>query len=290
MESTDGSIQAIAEEGSASDSAAESLYKQLTADEAFQALRKFFDAADADGSGYLDRAEMANVVTSFYRQENVCRKVEVVQREVDKAIERFDSDGDGNIQFEEFVDMFAYSDSFRFSIPISVRLEVRAKMQEEKVVQLHKEVMEEREQMLDDATRQERLKNAKLHELVGELTSRLDDKVLTVRTLEDDLNDTQESLKATKARLEDALHEVDRLYRVQKEVDAANGVVQRPRSNSNSLSLSPRMLRSPRSTRSNKSINEQLFDDEEELGEVGPAPRTPRQGEIRRKNRAPGPL
>ena len=46
------------------------------------------------------------------------------------------------LQFSEFVDMVALSDNFRFQMPLSVRLEMRALQQREQLLAVRNDVME----------------------------------------------------------------------------------------------------------------------------------------------------
>ena len=79
-------------------------------------LRNLFDAADVNGSRTLERSEIAEIVQAFYKAEKTSRKLSVVQEEVNKALLEFDANGDGTLQFEEFVAMFCGSDSFHFNL------------------------------------------------------------------------------------------------------------------------------------------------------------------------------
>jgi len=220
------------------------------------------------------------VVQAFYRQENVSRKLIVVQNEVNKAIERFDDNGDGVLQFEEFVEMFCLSDSFRFSMPVSARLQVRSALLAEKDERVRDEIMEERQQMIGDATRYERVKTKQLETLVEELQTRLDDKVLQSRVLEDELQDTKEILQATEARLLDAHDEIKKLFAsLLEKQNEGNSPDSNNMSSPSSRRRSP-SLYSPGSTRSNHGdILGEVLDD---LADH-PTPRTPKQGELRRK-------
>jgi len=104
------------------------LSEEMDASRGLAFLRNFFAAADADGSGALDRRELSEVVQQFYRLEKTSRPKKPVQEEVDKALVSFDINGDGRLQFEEFVDMFAHSKAFRFSTSKKLRAEIKAEL------------------------------------------------------------------------------------------------------------------------------------------------------------------
>ena len=61
--------------------------------------------------------------------------------------------------------MFCLSDSFRFAMPVSARLEVKASLAAQKEESMRDEIMEEREQMIGDATRYEKMKTRQVLEL-----------------------------------------------------------------------------------------------------------------------------
>lgn len=240
---------------------------------ALESLRAFFKSADEDENGALDKTELVQVVNLFYLQENVCRPLKLVQKEVDAAMQRFDANGDGVLQFPEFVDMVVLSDNFRFQMPLSVRLEMRALQQREQLLAVRNDIMEERESMLEDATR-EGVRQAQQNDILVEaLTQRLDDKVLQVRGLEADRFDIQEQLNASEARVNEALAEVARLSAWQKnKLEEEYAAIVRPMPTPNSLRARTNSSPSPPP-------------DFGDLGSLSPSgePRTPRQGELRRK-------
>ena len=57
-------------------------------------LREFFNEIDTDGSGFLDRDEIAALAKRL--------GVEFSERELDEAMAEMDADGGGEIDFEEF--------------------------------------------------------------------------------------------------------------------------------------------------------------------------------------------
>jgi len=73
----------------------------------------------------LDRSELAGVVQAFYRKEKVARTKRVVQKEVDASLDAFDVDGDGTLNYEEFVEMFSLSPAFQPQMPLKVRHQIR---------------------------------------------------------------------------------------------------------------------------------------------------------------------
>jgi len=269
----------------------------LDAEGALERLRNFFVDADTDGSGSLDKEELVHVLRKFYAAEKLSRNTAAVRREVEEALKRFDYNGDGTLQFEEFVDMVCLSDAFKFQMTNDVKLAVRVKVQQVQAEQMRANVLQEQGQIMDDEARLERIKVRQLQTLVDDLMAKLDDKVIQVRTLEDDLCQTTLTLRTTETRLKDALAEVDRLYRSKMQnsgfsIPEDNIILTPDRIGYGLASVSPRspgsrarsashdLLGSPQSARSTRSHSEitDIFKDE-----AAEAPRTPRQGSIRRK-------
>ena len=62
-----------------------------------------FMLADKDGSGALDREEIAESIYFAYRAQKKMRNAAVVQREFDTALTAYDLDGSGILEFREFV-------------------------------------------------------------------------------------------------------------------------------------------------------------------------------------------
>ena len=58
-------------------------------------LRAAFDAFDTDGSGFLDKSELKNAFKDF--------KGGLTDAEVDVLMAAADTNGDGEVSFEEFV-------------------------------------------------------------------------------------------------------------------------------------------------------------------------------------------
>ena len=61
------------------------------AEAALERLEDLFLEADLDGSGALDRQELASVMHQFYRTEKVSRSRRSVQEEVDEALSKWGS-------------------------------------------------------------------------------------------------------------------------------------------------------------------------------------------------------
>merc|ERR1712023_263910 len=76
----------------------------------------------------------------------------------------------------------------------------------------------------EDARRLERVKVRHLETQLEEFTQKLDDKNLQVRTLEDDLQKCQVLLRTCEGRLKEALIEVERLYRNNKNQVTSLGI------------------------------------------------------------------
>merc|ERR1711865_80098 len=82
-------------------------------------LKVTFDHVDDDKSGALEAEELVKIFSEFFRgaaQESVMRKVKEV-------IAAYDANGDGKLQFKEFVDMVhvgGFWDRFGYEVPIQV--------------------------------------------------------------------------------------------------------------------------------------------------------------------------
>ena len=76
---------------------------------------KFLDA-DVDESGALSKEELAEVIRQVHREEGVKRSLEVVEREVDEMMARFDESGSGQLEFLEFVCMTCRAPNFKFKL------------------------------------------------------------------------------------------------------------------------------------------------------------------------------
>jgi len=85
-------------------------------------LYKRFTMADKDGSGALDKAEIAEAIYFVYRaakkaDPTFCPpKKDVVDLQTDKAMEIYDADGSGHLEFAEFVDMACHSPTFDIKV------------------------------------------------------------------------------------------------------------------------------------------------------------------------------
>lgn len=105
----------------------------------YHVLKELFDAADKDGSGELDREEMANLLRGFYRMEGRSSSWVKTLREVDDAIFRYDVDGNGLIDFMEFVQMFSGGQPFTSSLPKHVIADVAVMASERRSTQAMKQ-------------------------------------------------------------------------------------------------------------------------------------------------------
>lgn len=75
-----------------------------------------FKDADADGSGKLDKAELASLLKEYYKTEKLSRRLSSVQEEIDAAMAEYDTDGNGELDFKEFIFMAATSKEFKFRL------------------------------------------------------------------------------------------------------------------------------------------------------------------------------
>lgn len=84
-------------------------------------LQKQFDVADRDGSGFLNTEELTEVFRGTYRHMNVSRSTKCVAEEVRKALILFDTDKNGQLDWYEFVRMWAAGEPFKFRVESAVR-------------------------------------------------------------------------------------------------------------------------------------------------------------------------
>ena len=89
----------------------------------YHLLKKLFEDADIDDSGTLDKMELGEVLKAYYRLEGISRNLDVVQREIDGVMGKYDTDKSGALDLIEFVRMFCDSNKdavFASSIPRDV--------------------------------------------------------------------------------------------------------------------------------------------------------------------------
>ena len=58
-------------------------------------IRQAFEVLDKDGNGFLSEAELRPMMTSFYEKAS--------EKEVNQMIKDADIDGDGQVNYKEFV-------------------------------------------------------------------------------------------------------------------------------------------------------------------------------------------
>jgi CRP-like cAMP-binding protein len=75
-------------------------------------IKEKFDAFDADGSGSIDAAELAEAMRAF--------DLELSKAEAKRLIMDIDADGSGNIEFDEFLDMLLSHARFREAMGMPV--------------------------------------------------------------------------------------------------------------------------------------------------------------------------
>jgi len=89
----------------------------------YHLIKKLFDDADLDESGALDKQELGELMKAYYRLEGIARNINVAQREVDAAMDKYDTDRSGAMELLEFVRMFCDTSpdaAFRTQIPVDV--------------------------------------------------------------------------------------------------------------------------------------------------------------------------
>ena len=67
--------------------------------------RTSFSSFDADGSGFLDRAELLAMATEMFGGEST--EGPQVQEQIEKMVASVDANGDGQVSWEEFLIMMA---------------------------------------------------------------------------------------------------------------------------------------------------------------------------------------
>ena len=82
-----------------------------------ESMTEDFLEADQDGSGALDREEIAAVIQKMYRKEGVSRKSSTILQEVDRIMNSYDVDGSGVLEFGEFVAMTMSPEAMRSLSP-----------------------------------------------------------------------------------------------------------------------------------------------------------------------------
>ena len=69
----------------------------VCARDALQEIKEAFKVFDKDGNGYISAAELRHIMTNLGEK--------LTDEEVDEMIREADVDGDGQINYDEFVDM-----------------------------------------------------------------------------------------------------------------------------------------------------------------------------------------
>merc|ERR1712166_1466676 len=154
------------------------------ADTVYLKLQQLFDEADADDSGALDEDELSWVLKKYYADEKMSRSLKAVKAEVAMAMTRFDANLNGTLEFGEFVNMFCLSETFKFKMPLQVKLQVKVRQAvdeltvkwEEAWYLREQEVQDEREHLSDQLGQQQ-------HQV-----SRLERKVKTLTANQMDLS------------------------------------------------------------------------------------------------------
>jgi len=97
---------------------------ELRALEVLDSLERLFKEADADGSGKLDPQELSETLYEYYKANGQSRPKSKVLTEVSEAMKVYDIDGNGSLEFDEFLRMSMGSDKFKFNIPSEVKVRV----------------------------------------------------------------------------------------------------------------------------------------------------------------------
>lgn len=75
----------------------EMMAKKMKDTDSEEEIREAFKVFDKDGSGYIDSSELRQVMTTLGEK--------LTDEEVDEMIQEADIDGDGQVNYEEFVKM-----------------------------------------------------------------------------------------------------------------------------------------------------------------------------------------
>lgn len=78
-------------------------------------MQNLFNDTDLDKSGFVDSTELAVMLKKYYKMEGTSRGLGKVQQEVDAAMTSFDNDGNGKLDFAEFIELFC-SGMFKFRL------------------------------------------------------------------------------------------------------------------------------------------------------------------------------
>jgi len=87
-------------------------------------LGELFDNYDKDGSGEIDQLEFSSLLKDYYLTEKVARSKAKIDKETITVLSKFDFDGDGTLDFAEYIRIFT-SGHFKFKIPPEVMEEVK---------------------------------------------------------------------------------------------------------------------------------------------------------------------
>ena len=86
------------------------------------AARQIFDETDVDGSGSLDEYELLRLVQHLFTKMGMPVKTDQLPRlkmEVRNSMLRYDTDGNGTLEFDEVVDMLVRRDGSSW-LPLSL--------------------------------------------------------------------------------------------------------------------------------------------------------------------------
>ena len=94
------------------------------ADGCLALLKELFIEADVDRSGYIDAHELSLMLKQYYRQEGLARNLTKIRKEVDAAMAKYDGDGNGQLDFGEFIGLYT-SGLFKLGVPYEILQEVK---------------------------------------------------------------------------------------------------------------------------------------------------------------------
>eukprot|EP01130_Rhizamoeba_saxonica_P002489 TRINITY_DN12281_c0_g1_i1.p1 TRINITY_DN12281_c0_g1~~TRINITY_DN12281_c0_g1_i1.p1 ORF type:complete len:235 (-),score=72.12 TRINITY_DN12281_c0_g1_i1:32-682(-) len=69
-------------------------------------LRKIFEKADKDGNGFLDSKELRHVVARAFKKNDIDFDSKLIYKYSALQMDKHDADGNGELEFEEFVELY----------------------------------------------------------------------------------------------------------------------------------------------------------------------------------------
>jgi len=84
-------------------------------------LRILFDESDTSANGELDASELVEALYKYYKFNKMSRPRPKIEKEVSVAMETYDVDQSGALEFDEFVTMAMRSNTFKFAVDPAIK-------------------------------------------------------------------------------------------------------------------------------------------------------------------------